>query len=345
MKTVAVVMFGKDQSLYLEQAITSSPFPVFYFDGGSTDGSREIALTYGATLKDGPAGVSSTAELYRHAAEVADSDYLFRLSCDDVFQDPDMAIGEVLAAVASNELQGAEVTIVEAGDGSHHRAERLWRRDVAWKGRAHERIVADRIDFVDVTVTHLRGPWHDSPTDPMGVPRMLALDLAEDPTCPRWWYYLGKEFVDRQKFAEAVPFLRQRIKMQMHRAEWIDAHYLLSRCLWALGQPEEAVELAVKAVALNSNFAEAARWLAYIISPEQKAPWKALAETANNDGVLMIRSNGLPAYPVEPFPLPLERQGPGCINGIGSSKPSRGKSAPGTPKARGSPARSSCTTT
>jgi tetratricopeptide (TPR) repeat protein len=310
MKTVAVVMFGKDQSLYLRRAIQSSPWPVWYFDGGSSDESRGIAFEAGATVLASPDNITDTATLYRYAGEMTDGDYLFRLSCDDEFAHPALAKHAVETAIDAEDIEGAEVQISEAHGGHTHHAERLWRRDIRWRGRAHEYLIAKTVSFIDLTIIHRRGPWHERPTDIMGVPRMLALDLVEDPACPRWWYYIGKEFADRWRPADAVPFLRQRIRMQMHRPEWIDAHYLLSRCLWMLGQAEEAVELAVKAVALNSNFAEAARWLAFIISPEQKAPWKALAETANNDGVLMVRSNGLPADPVEPFPLPLERQGP-----------------------------------
>ncbi len=191
--------------------------------------------------------------------------------------------------VIQEKPEAATVNVSELKFPDRHRAQRIWRRDIQWKGRAHEFIDTSNVSHVDATIQHQRGPWHDKPSDPDGVIQCLQADIAEDFDNPRWWYYLAREYVYRREWDKAIPLLQKRIALHGWHPELADSHLLLSKCYWNSGRGEEARRECQNALMVNSNFVEAARWMAQIVFPEQAKPWLAMAGAATNDGVLFVR--------------------------------------------------------
>lgn len=285
-KDITAIIVGRDQSLTLADAIRSvAPLPVVYFDAGSRDKSRQLAADLGATVLTDDA-VRGGGPTRNYAAAHAQTEYCLSLAPDDVLRPGSL---DAIAAFLQSSPRGGSLWIQEARSPHRHYATRIWRRDARWIGRAHEYLDTPPTDCAGAEIIHMRGPWHDRPSDPDGVIKSLCADLAEQPANPRWWFYLAREYHDHAAWSQAIPLFEHYVRISQFPAETADAWYMLGRCYWAIGRGDDARSAIAKAVMIVPEFREAWRAWSSFVHPHASAKFAAIAETCNNAGTLFAR--------------------------------------------------------
>lgn len=290
MTTIAGLICGKDQALTLDAAFRSlkGVDELFYIDGGSEDGSLEIAGKHGAVyLPD--AGNGSACR--NAAAEAMRSDWLLWISPDDRLEPRAIHKLRKLAETVPTECNVINIWIehVKAAK-SRHLATRMTRKEVRYYGRVHEIPINGVTTNAHVTIFHDAGPWHDRPSDPQAIIQALAADVDQYPNDPRWFYYLGREFFAQHDYGNALFWFDRRCEMRGSLGELSDAHVHISHIWTLLGHRERARRAALEAFAINPNFKEAAARLASLSDdPFVKTAWSKIAAQASDEGVLVVR--------------------------------------------------------
>lgn len=284
---ISAYICGKDQGLTLRAALESlrDADEVIYSDSGSTDDSLAIAESCGATVLFS-AGITSGSEHRNHVSSFCKHPWAVWLSPDDVLEPG--GIAKIKAAIKP-EYELLNLKIVEP-DGAHsHNAQRCYRTDQKWIGRRHEYLASTKGDYLDVTVQHTRGPWHDNPSDPENMRRCLLADIADYPSEPRWVYLLARDYMEHQEYEQAVGWFSRRLRMGGEGPEMADAFFLLALSLYPLGRIKDARQSCVQALALNANFENAALFMAGVCHPDDSAQWERMASTATNARCLFVR--------------------------------------------------------
>ena len=282
------VVFGKDQGLTLAAAIKSLKAigikRVMYWDAGSVDGSLEIVEKSGATVLICPHPMTAS-EVRNVSAECAETDYLIWISPDDVVS------GNIL--LMPEGLDSYNVTLKEHKYAHVTTFPRIWHKRAKWVGRCHEYLLADTRGESPLTVTHMRGPWHDKPSDPNGIINALLADIADFPDEPRWKYYLGREYYFQKNFGEALKWFTERTKVIGYVPELADAFLYIAHIYKILQNWPAVREFCMMAIIVNPHFAEAARMMASVSADNHKQQWLNMAATATNEGVLFVRGESV----------------------------------------------------
>lgn len=171
-----------------------------------------------------------------------------------------------------------------------HHMVRLHRRvpDVTWRGAIHETLTDDSgIVAPGCRLIYGHSPAHA--LDPDRALRILSRESVRDPGDPRTWYYLGREWIYRQQWAEAERYFARRCELVGHLPELADAWLYLARCRWQLGRGDEARSACANALLINADFREALEFLAEMSWPHNAARWRAYAALATSEGVLFRR--------------------------------------------------------
>lgn len=283
---LSALVIGCDQALTLDACLESlRGVQIFYGDGGSTDNSVDIALGHDAIIVDckGMPGGLARNFMAKHCK----SEYIIWLSPDDVLEPG--GIDCIKTNLRRSRARALNVQIHEI-DGTHwFWFPRIFKPSEKWYGRCHETLEEEVHDNTPVAITHMRGPWHDKPTDPRGIIKLLEMDLQDEPNNPRALYYLGRELFNAKEWAAAAGVFEQRVQVNGFLQETADAWMFLARCYGALNMTWESGLAAMGALAVNSNFGEAARFLSEIAALENRDQWAAMADRATNERVLVVR--------------------------------------------------------
>jgi GT2 family glycosyltransferase/tetratricopeptide (TPR) repeat protein len=227
---------------------------VVVVDTGSTDGTREVAASFGAKVFDFPWVDSFSAarnECLRHAT----GDWIFWLDADDRVEPDQVEKLRVLFAGLKDENAAYVMKCVcDGAPGSgptvvdHVRVFRN-RPDVRWQHRVHEQILpalrrsgAD-VRWADVAVRHVG--YADSALRHRKLERdlrLLDLERQELGDHPFTLFNLGSVYQELGRYAEAVPLLRLSLA-KSHPSDSIvrKLYALLAGCHRALGQAELAL--------------------------------------------------------------------------------------------------------
>lgn len=181
--------------------------------------------------------------------------------------------------------------------GDDFRYPRLFKRDprVWWEGDIHNHLSVIGIDVGHVDITFGYSPAHK--LDPDRSFRILKKSVEEHHG-PREMFYLGREYVYRGMYEDAVKILGQYVQLSRFLAEKADAFLTMAKAYWAMGMPNDARDACVQALIINANFKEAILFMATIAGDKsgnyrwQKNAdqWKKMAETADNYDVLFARN-------------------------------------------------------
>jgi hypothetical protein len=139
------------------------------------------------------------------------------------------------------------------------------RHGYRWVYACHEHLVADRIEERYTTLPFEMHQYADRSKSREHYLELLEVNAAENPHVARAAHYLGREYVYRERWVDALRELERHVAMpeSVWRPERAASLRLMAQCHTALGDPDQALD------ALRRATSEA---------PESREAWVALAQ-------------------------------------------------------------------
>jgi glycosyltransferase involved in cell wall biosynthesis len=295
--TVSVVMIAKNEEAVLGRCLESvkEADEIIICDTGSTDRTIEIAKQFTDKVFTDYVWEDNFAKARNHALGKATGDWILSIDADEYLTCPFSAVRE--AAAKGFMAVNVKMT-AESGPPSHFWFPRLFLRspNVWWEGAIHNHISVMGEDVGAVTLTYGYSPAHT--LDPLRSMRILEKEVADRPDCIRERFYLGREYFYRGQYDQALVMLGRYVQQSRFLAEKAEAFLTMSRVYWALHMPDDARDALVQCLIINPRFKEAVLFMAELAGDGSNNPrwqknadqWKRMAETADNDGVLFLRT-------------------------------------------------------
>jgi glycosyltransferase involved in cell wall biosynthesis len=294
---VSVVMICKNEEAVLGRCLESvkEADEIIICDTGSTDRTIEIAKQFTDKVFTDYVWEDNFAKARNHALSKATGDWVLSIDADEYLTCPFSAVRE--AAAKGFMAVNVKMT-AESGPPSHFWFPRLFLRspNVWWEGAIHNHISVMGEDVGAVTLTYGYSPAHT--LDPLRSMRILEKEVADRPDCIRERFYLGREYFYRGQYDQALVMLGRYVQQSRFLAEKAEAFLTMSRVYWALLMPDDARDALVQCLIINPRFKEAVLFMAELAGDGSNNPrwqknadqWKRMAETADNDGVLFLRT-------------------------------------------------------
>jgi glycosyltransferase involved in cell wall biosynthesis len=294
---VSVVMICKNEEAVLARCLESvkEADEIIICDTGSTDRTIEIAQQFTDKVFTDYVWEDNFAKARNHALSKATGDWVLSIDADEYLTCPFSTVRE---AVAKGFMAINVKMTAESGPPSHFWFPRLFLRspNVWWEGAIHNHISVMGEDVGAVTLTYGYSPAHT--LDPLRSMRILEKEVADRPDCIRERFYLGREYFYRGQYDQALVMLGRYVQQSRFLAEKAEAFLTMSRVYWALHMPDDARDALVQCLIINPRFKEAVLFMAELAGDGSNNPrwqknadqWKRMAETADNDGVLFLRT-------------------------------------------------------
>ena len=258
-------------------------------DTGSTDNTFEVANKFKCNFMFGLyKWADNFAEARNECMKYAKADWLVVIDADEVF------VGSVDGIRKSIDkypkAKSFKVNTVSLKSKEAHYSVRLHRNldEIKWNGAIHNHLSALGDETLEGAEVHY-GYSAAHAQDPDRALRILTKVVKETPNCAREKYYLAREFWYRRDYKMALYYYDYYFENATFGPEMADAHIMKARCHHAMGNLDLARDECLQAVKLNGNFKEAWRLLASLMGPGNKIRFNAIADTANNEGVLFKR--------------------------------------------------------
>jgi glycosyltransferase involved in cell wall biosynthesis/acetyltransferase-like isoleucine patch superfamily enzyme len=286
-------MIVKNEESCLEACLNSvkGADEIVIVDTGSTDKTIEIAKKYTDKVFSGPEYLwrDDFAFSRNQCLEKCTGDWVLIIDADETLEPDGM---EKIRAIVASTAKDAVFFHAVSSDVSRelHRSIRLIKRDKAlWKGRIHNYLTVSSGEDSDIRIVYGHSDAHKN--DPDRAIRILTKVLAENPKAARERYFLAREYWVRRDYVKAVEHYSAYLQVSTYIPEMADAWLMLSRCFWVLGEQEDAKSACLQAINVNPNFSEAINFMADMSGPVKGARWRSWAETATDEGVLIVRKN------------------------------------------------------
>ncbi len=249
MITISLCMIVKDEEAVLERCLRSAApvvDEIIVVDTGSSDRTKEIALSCGAKVLDFP-WIEDFAAARNFSFQQATMEYQMWLDADDVILPKDQKKFLQLKASLPPETDVVMLPYHSGFDAdgnplcSFYR-ERLLKRsqNFQWEGAIHE-VIAPRgnILYGDAAVSHKK----EKRNDPDRNLRIFRKLLAEGATlAPREQFYYARELYYHQEYAQAIAIFDAFLEQGQGWLEnQIDACRHLAWCYQELNQPQQAL--------------------------------------------------------------------------------------------------------
>ena len=231
-------------------------------DTGSEDDTREIARRYTSEVSEFR-WVKDFAAARQHSFDRARGDWVCWFDADDVVANAEHIRDGTLHAAA--DVCGFYWKYVVGEDGYGNSTCELWRERCVrksagfrWQGRVHEVLVprgpARLVRDASITV-------HHRPLPRSSEHQRRNLDILESEYAatraapqPRLLLYLGNEYVDHGRYAEAVDFLQRYLAV----ATWDDEKYLAQLRVAALyrllGNYDASLDASLRALKIHPHW-------------------------------------------------------------------------------------------
>lgn len=296
-KTVAVAMIVKNEEALLGRCLDSvKGLPAYILDTGSQDRTIEIAQRYTDNVFIHYIWTDSFCDAQNEIKRLVKEDWILSIDADEYL---DCSVEDVLAAA---ELAENVVRVAMIAEGGNKEAKndfgfgRLFRNtpDIFWCQPIHKHlnVPGEGEEVGNVRIVYGWSPAHLN--DPDRSLRMLEKAVESQPDSARNHYYLGREYLYKQRYQDCIDTLKRYVKMSQWPSEMAEAYLEMGQAHEVLGQYQEAADDYIQAVKINPNFKEAVQCLAKISTPENAVQWNRMAKAANNHDVLWNR------VPVEP---------------------------------------------
>lgn len=294
---ISAVLIGKNEEVMLPRVMDSIKDldEIIYCDTGSTDKSVEIAKQF--TDKISYFKWNDRFCDARNAAKAhATGDWILSIDCDEVLVDV-AAVREAVVLAEARKAKAVDVTLVAEDNGLNFEFPRLFKNvpEVYWEGAVHNTlsVLGERVGNVVINVGY--SPAHKN--DPDRAFRILKKEV-EERFSPRNLFYLGREYFYRGDWENTVITLGKYVQVSGFLSEKAEAFLTMARSYWAMKMPNDARDACVQALIINANFKEAVLFMAEIAGDgsgnsrwqSNADQWKKMAETANNENVLFVRT-------------------------------------------------------
>jgi len=298
MATISAVLIVKNEEALLGRCLESLKEldEIIILDTGSTDGTeqviRKFAEEHPDTKVDAHFGEyqwnDNFAEARNKAQAYATGDWILVVDADEVLDAKAADIRDYVQRL-DPAIEVVAFWVQSLGGHSRHHSTRLYRRSekLYWLSAVHNYLskVADiQSDFF---VRAGYSPAHKQ--DPDRALRMLERAVLDEPKSSRMWYYLGREYGYKKRWAESENALRQCLKISTWGLERQDAHLLLARALWFQRKGPAARLECLRAIGMNPEFKEALLFMGDMSYPAARKAWHRYAETATQENLLFAR--------------------------------------------------------
>lgn len=265
-------------------------------DTGSIDKTIEIAKKYTDKIYTEKKWEDDYAPCRNYAKSKATGDWILSIDADEILHD----VSKVKEAVALAEQRGVKavsVKLIAEDNGTVNDYPRLFKNlpEVFWVGNIHNHLSVLPESLGDVRITFGFSPAHN--LDPNRTLRILEKEVNTRPNAVREMYYLGREYWYRRRYEDCVKMLGRYVQKAGFMDEKADGFLIMGRAYWAMKMGEDAREATLHALIINSNFSEAADFMATISGEgsgnakwEANARrWREMAENGENNNVLFAR--------------------------------------------------------
>lgn len=230
---------------------------VYVLDTGSTDGTPDAFRQLGAVVeeKDISPWRFDTARNRSMAMLPDDCDICVCTDIDEVFH---AGWREKLEAAWRNGVKRARYRYTwnfnpDGSEGIVFFSDKIHaRRGFRWVNPVHEILQYDDGDYQTVTVPGMQLDHHadDSKSRAQYLP-LLELSVAENPNDDRGMHYLGREYMFRGRYDEAIQTLQRHLAMPaaVWRDERCASMRYIGKCLEKSGKSQEAENWYFRAVA------------------------------------------------------------------------------------------------
>lgn len=212
-------------------------------------------------------------------------DWRLVIDADERIQDG--GIDRIREFMGTSETNGIYLMSTAEDLTSSHSHIRVIKKGVVYKSAAHEYPLATAKGECATTLFYGKSDAHKSDSERMM--RILSREYAKSPDDSRTCYYLAREYYYRSDMEAAIPLFQRCCATSKFRAERADAFLYLSRIFWKQAQGDKARDCCLSAININSNFAEAMRFMAEISWEENAIQWRKFSEIASNDNVMFVR--------------------------------------------------------
>ncbi len=230
------------------------------------------------------------AEARNESLKRCTGDWIFTIDCDNWLVTPIADIRKEIDIAVEKGMRSIACTYVSEKDDFRHDLPLLYKRcpEIFWKGAIHNYMSdTDGYKGGDILVKYDYSPSHSK--DPDRSFRILKKVVTENPDCVREKFYLAKEYFNRGDYPCALYWYNKYLPKSNFGAEEAEAHFIMAKCYWMLGEGDKARGECLSAIGLNTNFREALLFMAEMSGPINSKRWLYFAETADNQSVLFKR--------------------------------------------------------
>lgn len=298
MQKISAVLIVKNEEVLLPRCLDSlkGVDEIIIADTGSTDNTIEIAKRYTDKIYTDFVWCDNYAKARNHAKSKATGDWILSIDADEILHD----VSKLREAVELAEQKGVlavNCMLIAEDNGQRTSFPRLFKNvpEVWWEGAIHNHISVLGETIGGVRITFGYSPAHYD--DPTRTFRILKKEVDSRPDAVREMFYLGREYWYKQDYSECVKTLGNYVQRSRFLAEKAEAYFTMAQAYFAMGMGEDARDACLQALKINSNFKEAAGYMAKLAGEgsgnerwENNARrWREMASNGDNSEVLFIR--------------------------------------------------------
>lgn len=294
-KTIACCIICKNEEALIARALDSVKWvdAIYILDTGSQDSTIEICRRYTDNVFLDSIWTDNFSFHQNEIKSRAKEDVIISLDSDEVL----LSTEEEVRAAVEKMNDVARVTMVAEGPNPNtFYFGRIFRNcpEIFWQAAIHKHlnVPGEGEDVGEVKIMYGHSPAHE--LDPDRSLRMLEHTVSVEKNPVRNLYYLGREYYYKERYQDAVDTFQRYIKVAHWRAELAEAYFVMAQCYEKLKMVEEMGAATLQAIKTNPEFKEAIDYMELISIDENKAQWRRMSRTANNSGVLWVRTKAEP---------------------------------------------------
>jgi len=287
---ISVAIIAKDEEKLLGDCLESVQGfdEIIVVDTGSTDDTRGIAETRGATVYNFIWN-DNFAEARNFARARCTGEWILSIDADCYLRTEEHVAYESIEKY--RDKKALDVRINSDYGNFYYNFPLLTRNipSIFYKGAVHNYLNIRRGEADSgLQISERRSPAHEK--DPERTYRILTKELERDPTLVREKYYLARELVYRAQYMQAVSLLNKHITECTFKPELAESHLLLAKLLRVTSERLQCKLHARLACSINPNFKEAWEFSAMMADDDcSRQKYIKMAENATNEDVLFVR--------------------------------------------------------